>query len=141
MTDARQEHAIVDKCLFCGCLLRPCGWYALYACRTVPQHAHDPPIVHRDLKCDNIFVNGSTGIVKIGDLGLATAQQGLSVVGTPEVGWRLLPISVGLTLVIVNGCALDLCSVHCHLSWLRQQHNGMLKCRSHSGAVHGARDL
>jgi len=47
-------------------------------------HGHDPPIVHRDLKCDNVFVNGSTGVVKIGDLGLATAQQGLSVVGTPE---------------------------------------------------------
>lgn len=47
-------------------------------------HGHDPPIVHRDLKCDNIFINGHTGQLKIGDLGLATCQQGLSVVGTPE---------------------------------------------------------
>lgn len=34
-------------------------------------HSHDPPIIHRDLKCDNIFVNGHQGEVKIGDLGLA----------------------------------------------------------------------
>lgn len=34
-------------------------------------HSHDPPIIHRDLKCDNIFVNGNQGVVKIGDLGLA----------------------------------------------------------------------
>lgn len=38
----------------------------------------------RDLKCDNIFYNANNGQVKIGDLGLATAQKGLSVVGTPE---------------------------------------------------------
>ncbi|EFJ47644.1 hypothetical protein VOLCADRAFT_61378 [Volvox carteri f. nagariensis] len=48
-------------------------------------HGHTPPIVHRDLKCDNIFVNSGTGEVKIGDLGLATVQQtAMSVVGTPE---------------------------------------------------------
>ncbi|WKA09153.1 hypothetical protein VitviT2T_026827 [Vitis vinifera] len=34
-------------------------------------HSHNPPIIHRDLKCDNIFVNGNNGEVKIGDLGLA----------------------------------------------------------------------
>ncbi|KAF5750745.1 serine/threonine-protein kinase WNK5 isoform X1 [Tripterygium wilfordii] len=51
-------------------------------------HAHDPPVVHRDLKCDNIFVNGHLGKVKIGDLGLATilrgSRQAHSVIGTPE---------------------------------------------------------
>ncbi|GAB4855128.1 Serine/threonine-protein kinase wnk3 [Ancistrocladus abbreviatus] len=35
-------------------------------------HSHDPPIIHRDLKCDNIFVDGNHGEVKIGDLGFAT---------------------------------------------------------------------
>jgi len=34
-------------------------------------HSHDPPVIHRDLKCDNIFVNGNQGEIKIGDLGLA----------------------------------------------------------------------
>ena len=38
-------------------------------------HSHDPPIIHRDLKCDNIFVNGNHGEVKIGDLGLAAILQ------------------------------------------------------------------
>ncbi|KAE9599481.1 hypothetical protein Lal_00039453 [Lupinus albus] len=50
-------------------------------------HSHSPPIIHRDLKCDNIFVNGNNGHVKIGDLGLAIAMQkptARSVIGTPE---------------------------------------------------------
>ncbi|MCO5575951.1 hypothetical protein L7F22_029758 [Adiantum nelumboides] len=51
-------------------------------------HSRDPPIIHRDLKCDNIFINGNNGEVKIGDLGLATilrqAPTAQSVIGTPE---------------------------------------------------------
>ncbi|KAI4328943.1 hypothetical protein L6164_021255 [Bauhinia variegata] len=50
-------------------------------------HSHKPAIIHRDLKCDNIFVNGNHGEVKIGDLGLATVMQqptARSVIGTPE---------------------------------------------------------
>lgn len=48
-------------------------------------HSHDPPVIHRDLKCDNIFVNGNQGEVKIGDLGLAAilaqARSAHSVIG------------------------------------------------------------
>ena len=33
-------------------------------------HEHNPPIIHRDIKCENIFINKNTGEVKIGDLGL-----------------------------------------------------------------------
>lgn len=49
-------------------------------------HTRKPPIIHRDVKCDNIFINGSTGTVKIGDLGLAVAEakRGKSIIGTPE---------------------------------------------------------
>ncbi|KAL4566976.1 hypothetical protein LXL04_022546 [Taraxacum kok-saghyz] len=50
-------------------------------------HSQDPPVIHRDLKCDNIFVNGNNGEIKIGDLGLATVMQqptAKSVIGTPE---------------------------------------------------------
>ncbi|KAH0686956.1 hypothetical protein KY284_017509 [Solanum tuberosum] len=51
-------------------------------------HGHDPPVIHRDLKCDNLLVNGNQGEVKIGDLGLAAilrkARSAHSVIGTPE---------------------------------------------------------
>ncbi|KAA8544964.1 hypothetical protein F0562_019819 [Nyssa sinensis] len=50
-------------------------------------HSHDPPVIHRDLKCDNIFVNGNQGEVKIGDLGLAAIlrkSDAAHCVGTPE---------------------------------------------------------
>lgn len=48
-------------------------------------HTRTPPIIHRDLKCDNIFITGPTGSVKIGDLGLATLKRASfakSVIGT-----------------------------------------------------------
>ncbi|XP_010533447.1 PREDICTED: probable serine/threonine-protein kinase WNK3 isoform X2 [Tarenaya hassleriana] len=51
-------------------------------------HGHDPPVIHRDLKCDNIFINGNQGEVKIADLGLAAilhqTHLARSVIGTPE---------------------------------------------------------
>jgi hypothetical protein len=53
-------------------------------------HTREPAIIHRDIKCDNIFINGSLGQVKIGDLGLATilnqsgAMMKQSIIGTPE---------------------------------------------------------
>lgn len=43
--------------------------------------------MHRDLKCDNIFINGHVGEVKIGDLGLSGVKErekADSVIGTPE---------------------------------------------------------
>ena len=45
------------------------------------------PVIHRDLKCDNIFVHGNEGNVVIGDLGLCTTlmiKPATSLVGTPE---------------------------------------------------------
>ncbi|KAM8724449.1 serine/threonine-protein kinase WNK4-like isoform 1-T1 [Acanthopagrus schlegelii] len=50
-------------------------------------HSRCPPILHRDLKCDNVFITGPTASVKIGDLGLATLKKASfakSVIGTPE---------------------------------------------------------
>jgi len=52
-------------------------------------HTFQPqPIIHRDLKCDNIFVDGHEGNVVIGDLGLCTPFSSTtmhrSLVGTPE---------------------------------------------------------
>ena len=49
-------------------------------------HSHNPPIIHRDLKFDNIFINGAQGEAKIGDLGTAKMKKGqkYTLVGTPE---------------------------------------------------------
>ncbi|KNA20380.1 hypothetical protein SOVF_053040 [Spinacia oleracea] len=45
-------------------------------CRQILQgldylHSHNPPIIHRDVKLENIFINGDTGIVKLGNFNLA----------------------------------------------------------------------
>lgn len=45
------------------------------------------PIIHRDIKCENIFVNTMNNEIKIGDLGLALTlnkDYTTSVLGTPE---------------------------------------------------------
>ncbi|PHT44107.1 putative serine/threonine-protein kinase WNK7 [Capsicum baccatum] len=47
-------------------------------------HSYNPPIIHRDLKCDNIFVDGNTGEIKIGDLGLASITEKPTFKRTPE---------------------------------------------------------
>lgn len=51
-------------------------------------HTHEPCIIHRDLNCANVFINGNIGQVKIGDLGLAAIvgrnHIAHSVLGTPE---------------------------------------------------------
>ncbi|KAF8409692.1 hypothetical protein HHK36_005771 [Tetracentron sinense] len=51
-------------------------------------HTHEPCIIHRDLNCSNVFINGNIGQVKIGDLGLAAtvgkSHVAHSILGTPE---------------------------------------------------------
>ena len=36
---------------------------------------HKSRIIHRDLKCENIFINGNNAEIKIGDLGLSTMMK------------------------------------------------------------------
>lgn len=62
-------------------------------------HSHDPPVIHRDLKCDNIFVNGNQGEVKIGDLGLAAILQARSAHSV--IGKEFIPISFFLLSAIL----------------------------------------
>lgn len=49
-------------------------------------HTQEPVIIHRDIKNENIFVNSSTGEIKIGDLGIAREkkQKRYTIVGTPN---------------------------------------------------------
>jgi WNK lysine deficient protein kinase len=48
---------------------------------------HENDIIHRDIKCDNIFINGTTGNIIIGDFGLAKNMENnitKTILGTPE---------------------------------------------------------
>ncbi|CDS13028.1 hypothetical protein LRAMOSA05212 [Lichtheimia ramosa] len=51
-------------------------------------HSHNPPIIHRDIKCDNIFINGAHNEIKIGDMGTAenmlVGNKKYTLIGTPE---------------------------------------------------------
>ena len=64
------------------------GWCKQILQGLVYLHEQKPhPIIHRDLKCDNIFINSNSGEIRIGDLGLSTPMQKshtTSVLGTPE---------------------------------------------------------
>ncbi|KAL6751053.1 kinase-like domain-containing protein [Haematococcus lacustris] len=77
----RKRHRSVDTAV-----LKRWAWQILQG--LVYLHGHNPPIIHRDLKSDNIFINGTSGVIKIGDLGFATFRAGfstaMSVIGTPE---------------------------------------------------------
>lgn len=50
-------------------------------------HEKTPPIIHRDLKCDNIFINSKDSTLMIGDFGLSALRRETSVtsvLGTPQ---------------------------------------------------------
>ncbi|KAL1811877.1 hypothetical protein ACET3Z_021952 [Daucus carota] len=80
MRQYRKKHKCVD-------MKAVKSWARQILCGLDYLHSQNQPIIHRDLKCDNIFVNGNHGEVKIGDLGLAIVRQqptAKSVIGTPE---------------------------------------------------------
>ncbi len=83
------------------------GWAWQILCGLVYLHGHTPPIIHRDLKCDNIFINGSEGVVKIGDLGLATLLRGRtapqSVLGNPHTSFYLVSFTNGIIGIMNQG--------------------------------------
>jgi WNK lysine deficient protein kinase len=50
------------------------------------MHSLSPPVIHRDLKCDNIFIESSTGTLRVGDFGLSVVKTQSfvsSMIGTP----------------------------------------------------------
>ncbi len=58
------------------------------------HHELVPPVIHRDVKLDNIFINGNSGEVKIGDLGLARTMGAQKMAHTC-VGARAAPLHAG----------------------------------------------
>jgi WNK lysine deficient protein kinase len=58
------------------------------------HHELSPPVIHRDVKLDNIFINGNSGDVKIGDLGLARTMGAHKMAHTC-VGARPAPLRLG----------------------------------------------
>lgn len=92
------------------------------------MHSHNPPIIHRGLKCDNVFVNGNYGEVKIGDLGLAIVMQqptARSVIGTPEFMAPELYEEEYNELVDTYSfgmCMLEMSPVNIHIMSARTQH-------------------
>ncbi|CAG9317215.1 unnamed protein product [Blepharisma stoltei] len=80
-------------------------------------HSQKPfPIIHRDLKCDNIFVSARTGEIRIGDLGLSTfmrSSYNKSVVGTPQyMAPELFEERYGTNVDIYSFglCILEMCT-------------------------------
>jgi len=77
-------------------------------------HSRTPPVIHRDLKCDNIFITGTTGSVKIGDLGLATLKNksfAKSVIGNCSFVMSLIVPGSDSNMLLdskLSGCRLTL---------------------------------
>jgi WNK lysine deficient protein kinase len=70
----------------------------------------DPPIVHRDIKCDNIFIDPSQRSVKIGDLGFSCILKSTyakSFAGTKE--FMAPEVIQGKYTVLADIYSLGLC--------------------------------
>lgn len=55
-------------------LLKQWAWQILQG--LLYLHMQEPPIIHKELKYDNIFMDEMTGVLKIGDLGFSKLTEG-----------------------------------------------------------------
>ena len=101
---------------------------------------HKSRIIHRDLKCENIFINGNNAEIKIGDLGLSTMmkdgeQQAQSVLGASPPG-PTADDACPLLLIHRRALAHRMAAHPSPPPAPLESHRAILKCR-HPG-VHGA---
>ena len=82
------------------------------------KYLHDNKIMHRDLKCANIFLTKS-GILKLGDLnvskiakmGLASTQTGTPYYASPEI-WKDKPYDYKSDIWSVGCIIYELCTLY-----------------------------
>jgi WNK lysine deficient protein kinase len=68
------------------------GWARQILSGLVYLHGQTPVIIHRDLKCENIFINGATGEIKIADLGVATKVKDGDRMASTVIGATPSPV-------------------------------------------------
>lgn len=80
-------------------------------------HSQQPPIMHRDLKPDNIFVMSHNADIRIGDFGLSTAIRNSlnnTFLGTPEyMAPEIFESNYGVTVDIYSFgmCLTEICTL------------------------------
>lgn len=87
-------------------------------------HSMHPPLMHGDLRCDKIYVNGHSGEIKIGDLGLATLiplrWEADGAAPSPECADEVNRHDVRADIFAFGLCMLELLT----LKQLDPQHSG-----------------
>jgi WNK lysine deficient protein kinase len=90
-------------------------------------HSRNPPVIHRDLKCDNIFISSSNSEIRIGDLGFSTTLREShlkSQVGTP---YFMAPemyeekYGAGVDIYSFGLCVIEMCTLSTPYSECRNQ--------------------
>lgn len=90
-------------------------------------HSSNPPVIHRDLKCDNIFILSSSAEIRIGDLGLSTTLEDThlkSQVGTPYfMAPEMYEENYGLSVDIYSFglCVIEMCTLSTPYSECKNQ--------------------
>ena len=90
-------------------------------------HSRSPPVIHRDLKCDNIFISSSNSEIRIGDLGFSTTLREShlkSQVGTP---YFMAPemyeekYGAGVDIYSFGLCVIEMCTLSTPYSECKNQ--------------------
>ena len=99
-------------------------------------HSRNPPVIHRDLKCENIFISSSSAEIRIGDLGLSTTLKEShlkSQVGTP---YFMAPemyeerYGPGVDIYSFGLCVIEMCTLRTPYSECTNQAMLFQKIRS-----------